>query len=129
MDGKVDGKAGWERLCALATAEVEATLAALPEPLQKRAQTLPVTLERVPNDGLQADGIEVDTLGLFVGPEFAEEGQVPMPSQIILFVENVWEYVEGDEKAFREEIRVTFLHELGHFFGLDEEDLADRGLE
>ncbi len=126
---KMDWNKDREKLCALATAEIEATLAALPEPLRNRAEKLPVTFERLPNEGLQADGIKVDTLGLFTGSEFAEEGQVPMPSQIILFLENVWEYAEGDENAFRDEIRVTFLHELGHFFGLDEGDLADRGLE
>ena len=27
------------------------------------------------------------------------------------------------------EIRTTLLHETGHFFGLDEEDLAEMGLD
>ncbi|HEU0040620.1 MAG TPA: hypothetical protein VFR76_15245, partial [Verrucomicrobiae bacterium] len=71
----------WKKLAALALAEVEATLAALPAPLREQAQKLPVTFERRPNHALQADGIEPDTLGLFVGPEFAEEDAVPMPPQ------------------------------------------------
>jgi len=49
------------------------TLAALPAPLRERAQALPVTFERHPNAALRRDGIEPDTLGLFVGPEFGEE--------------------------------------------------------
>jgi predicted Zn-dependent protease with MMP-like domain len=122
-------KDDWEKLCMVATAEIEATLAALPKPLQARAEKLPVTFERVPNTDLQADGIEVDTLGLFTGAELVEEGEVLLPAQIILFLENLWDYAEEDENAFREEIRVTFLHELGHFFGLDEGDLTARGLE
>ncbi len=122
-------KDDWEKLCMVATAEIEATLAALPKPLQARAEKLPVTFERVPNADLQADGIEVDTLGLFTGAEPVEEGEVLLPAQIILFLENLWDYAEEDENAFREEIRVTFLHELGHFFGLDEGDLTARGLE
>jgi predicted Zn-dependent protease with MMP-like domain len=122
-------KGDWEHLCKVTTAEIETTLVALPKPLQARAEKLPVTFERVPNVGLQADGIESDTLVLFTGAEFAEEGEVPLPAQIILFLENLWDYVETDENAFREEIRVTFLHELGHFFGLDEGDLEARGLE
>jgi predicted Zn-dependent protease with MMP-like domain len=125
MDKTMD----WKRVCEVATTEIEATLAALPGPLRARAETLPVTFERVPNAGLQADGIESDTLGLFAGAEFAEEGEVVMPPQIILFLENVWEMVEGEEKGFREEVRVTFLHELGHFLGLDEGELTVRGLE
>ena len=39
----------WKRLHALAWAEVQATLAALPAPLRERAQALPVTFERWPN--------------------------------------------------------------------------------
>jgi predicted Zn-dependent protease with MMP-like domain len=119
----------WEKLEALALAEVEATLAALPAPLREQAQKLPVTFERRPNHALQADGIAPDTLGLFVGPEFAEEDAVPMPPQIILFLENIWEQAEADEEFFRDEVHTTFLHELGHYLGLDEEGLTERGLE
>ena len=122
-------KTGWEKLCAFALAEVEATLAALPKPLRERAQKLPVIFERQPSADLQADGIEPDTLGLFTGPEFADEEDVPLPPQIILFLKNLWDYSEDDEKIFRKEVRKTFLHELGHYLGLDEADLTERGLE
>lgn len=119
----------WEKLFAVASAEVEKTLVALPKPLRERAEKLPVTLERQPNAGLQADGIEPDTMGLFSGPEFADEENVPMPPQIILFLENIWDVAETNEKHFREEVRTTFLHELGHYLGLDEDELTERGLE
>jgi predicted Zn-dependent protease with MMP-like domain len=119
----------WEKLCWVASGEVEATLAALPKPLRERAEKLPVTFERQPNADLQADGIEQDTLGLFTGPEFADEGDVPLPPQIILFLENLRDFAEGDEAIFREEVRTTFLHELGHYLGLDEDEIAGRGLE
>jgi predicted Zn-dependent protease with MMP-like domain len=119
----------WEKLCAVALAEVEVTVSALPKPLRERAEKLPVTFERQPNGDLQADGIEPDTLGLFAGPEFAEEGNVPLPPQIILFLENLWDFAEGDEVIFREEVRRTLLHELGHYLGLDEDELTERGLE
>jgi len=119
----------WEKMCRLASGEVETTLAALPEPLRERVGKLPVTFERQPNAGLQADGIEPDTLGLFTGPEFADEGNVPLPSQIILFLENLWNFSEGNEAIYCEEVRTTFLHELGHYLGLDEDKIARRGLE
>ena len=119
----------WEKMCAVASEEVEQTLAALPKPLRERVKQLPVTLERIPNTDLQADGIEPDILGLFTGAEFAEEGHVPMPPQIILFLENLWDLAGGDERVFCEEIRTTFLHELGHYLGLDEDELTERGLE
>jgi len=122
-------RAEWKKLRALALAEVETTLAALPEPLRERAERLPVTFERVPNAGLQADGIEADTLGLFTGAEFADEGNVPLPPQIILFLKNLWDFAEGDEAIYRDEIHTTYLHELGHYLGLDEDELTERGLE
>ena len=119
----------WKKMQALALAEVEATLEALPKPLRERAEKVPVTFERQPNAGLQADGIEPDTLGLFTGPEFADEGNVPLPPQIILFLENLWDFAEGDEEIFRDEVHTTFLHELGHYLGLGEDELTERGLE
>jgi predicted Zn-dependent protease with MMP-like domain len=121
--------ANWKKLQALASAEVEATQAALPKPLRERAEKLPVTFERQPNAGLQADGIEPDTLGLFTGPKFADEENVPLPPQIILFLENIRDFAGGSEEFFREEVRTTFLHELGHYLGLDEDELTERGLE
>jgi predicted Zn-dependent protease with MMP-like domain len=121
----------WPRLHALALEEVKATLAALPAPLRERAQPLPVTFERRPNAAHRRDGIEPDTLGLFVGSEFAyeETSTLPLPPQIILFLENIWDQAEADEALFREEVRTTYLHELGHYLGLDEDDLFERGLE
>ena len=120
----------WEHWLALAQAEVEETIASLPEDLRTRAQVLPVTYEPRPGRALVRDGIEPDTLGLFVGPDFASEehpGAV-LPPQILLFLENIREMVEADEEAFREEVRTTLLHELGHYLGLDEDDLENRGL-
>jgi predicted Zn-dependent protease with MMP-like domain len=114
-----------------AAAEVEATLTELPAELREKAQALPVTFERVPNRAHVHDGIAPDTLGLFVGPEFSFEGTSasPLPPQIILFLENLWDFAEGDEEFFRDEVHTTYLHELGHYLGLDEDDLFDRGLE
>jgi predicted Zn-dependent protease with MMP-like domain len=121
----------WKQLHALALEEVETTLAELPAPLLERARALPVTFERKPNAAQCRDGIEPDTLGLFVGPEFAfeETTALPLPPQIILFLENIRDMAEGDEEIFREEVRTTYMHELGHYLGLDEDDLFDRGLE
>ena len=119
----------WEHLRRLAEREVERTLASLPRALRERAQQLPVTLEPVPNAGLVEDGIAPDTLGIFTGAEHAEEEHIPLPPQIILFLENLWDFAEGDEAIYREEVRTTYLHELGHYLGLDELDLEERGLD
>ncbi|MBI3415440.1 MAG: metallopeptidase family protein [Verrucomicrobia bacterium] len=120
----------WNFLLKLAEAEVVDTLARLPAPLRSQAVSLPIRYEPQPNTHLLRDGIEPDTLGLFVGPDFAESGVTgELPSQIILFLENIWDAAEGDDEIYREEVQTTLLHELGHFLGLDEIDLEDRGLE
>ena len=121
----------WEHLKKLAAAEVESTLAALPAPLRQRAAVLPVTFEHVPNTAFVAEGIDPDTLGVFTGPAFADEDHSasPVPPQIILFLDNLWDFAEHHEEIFSDEVHTTYLHELGHYLGLDEEDLFDRGLE
>lgn len=121
----------WNRLRELALDEVEATLDDLPEPLRAEARELPITFERRPSRARQADGIAADTLGLFVGPDYAdrEVSASPIPPQIILYLENLWEQVEGEEEFFLDEVHTTLLHELGHYLGLDEEGLTERGLE
>lgn len=118
-------------LRGLAQREVLATIRRLPASLRERAQQLPVTYEPRPNEAILADGFEPDLLGLFVGPAFQDEetSQVDLPSQIILFLENLWDFAEEDEDTYREEVRTTYLHELGHYLGFDEQDLEDRGLE
>jgi predicted Zn-dependent protease with MMP-like domain len=122
--------ADWPELLQMAQAEVSETLSHLPEPLRTRARDLPVTYEREPGPALEHDRIAPDTLGLFVGEEYAETGQTlaPMPAQIILFLVNLWDYAEGDPDIYREEVQATYLHELGHYLGLGELDLDDRGL-
>jgi predicted Zn-dependent protease with MMP-like domain len=123
--------ADWDKLVLMAQEEVRRTLDALPKGLRAEAGSLPVVFDHRPNQALQDDGIESDTLGVFLGAPFAEAEHAggEIPAQIILFLENIWEMVEGDEEFYREEIRTTLLHELGHYLGLDEEDLEERGLE
>jgi predicted Zn-dependent protease with MMP-like domain len=103
----------------------------LPGPLRAHAVALPITLEQRPNQAQLEEGIEPDTLGLFIGSEFAFEpsSSVPLPPQIILFLENIWAEAEADPGIFREEVHTTLMHELGHYLGLAEDDLFDRGLE
>ncbi|MFA6544460.1 MAG: metallopeptidase family protein [Limisphaerales bacterium] len=120
----------WSRLLSLAQEEVRATLDELPPELRARALPLPVVYERVPGGELLADGIEPDTLGLFVGEAFpdGEGGPSPLPPQIILFLENLRDFAEGDEEVYLDEVHITYIHELGHYLGLNEEELEERGL-
>ena len=119
----------YRQMVRLAEAEVERAQSDLPDDLLKEAQSVPVILEPRPGDELVANGIEPDLLGLFSGHAYPDEaGYPPAPPQVFLFLENLWGYSEEDETTFAEEVRITYLHELGHYLGLEERDLEARGL-
>ncbi len=120
------------RLVVIAQEVVAKVLRRLPPEVREAAAIVPVCSEPQPNPALLADGCEPDILGLFVGHEHGAEwhgGDLPLPPQILLFLDNLWDYAEGDEAVFRDEVRLTYLHELGHYLGWDEDEIAARGLE
>lgn len=109
---------------------VTETLGQLPADLRAAAQSVPVCLEDWPDDALVDDGLDPDILGLFVGaPRHEQEYAAGPPPQIILFLENILEESADVGTTFEEEVRRTYLHELGHYLGLDEEDLTERDLD
>lgn len=119
------------RLLEIARHVVAAAQRRLPPEIRAVAEAVPVTFESAPNDAILAEGWEPDILGLFVGhSHLGEHAELqPLPPQILLFLDNIWDYAEGDEAVFRDEVRLTYLHELGHYLGWDEDEIARRGLD
>lgn len=119
------------RLTQIAADTVGAAQRQLPPELRVLAKGVAVHYEIAPSDELIAEGFEPDILGLFTGSphgtELADDN--PAPPQILLYLESLWEFAEGDFDIFREEVRVTYLHELGHYLGWDEDQLTARGLD
>ena len=66
--------------------------------------------------------------------DLLDEVAVMVPPTIMLFRVGIvaeaggWDQPDALERI-REEIRITLLHEIGHQFGLDEDDLARLGYE
>ncbi len=121
-----------KKLERMAQLELEALQRELPPEMAVRAREVPVVMSARPTcKMMDEDGLDPDLLGLFVGPNHVEglEGGDPLPPGILLFLGNLWAYAEGDKGVYREEVRVTYYHELGHYLGLEEGDLEDRGLE
>jgi len=115
----------------LADQEVAAVCAALPPDLRDCLAGLSITLEPHPEPDEQSEeGDDENLLGLFVGASFADAADdlEPLPGAIRLYVENIRDEAEDDPVRFRQEVRDTLLHELGHYLGLDEDGLAARGL-
>jgi predicted Zn-dependent protease with MMP-like domain len=103
----------------------------LPADIRALARGVAVHYEQTPGEDVIAEGFEPDILGLFTGSphgtEFSQE--TPAPPQILLYLDSLWDFADGDVDVFREEVRVTYLHELGHYLGWDEDQLAARGLD
>ena len=124
-------KTSGERLITIAEQTVASLQRRLPAGVRDLAAAVPVIYYDLPSPEILGAEFDPDILGMFVGePYSAEHGSTnAVPAHILLFLENIHDEAEGDLDRFRREVRVTYLHELGHFLGWDEEDLELRGLD
>ncbi len=127
LDGK-EPKPSWtlseERMQKL----VERVLGELPERASELLSSVPVVVESRPTRAQVQEGLDPRALGLFAGPSEDLEGNTPRLQQITLYTRNL-ERASASVEDLQEEVRVTLLHETGHFFGLDESALAELGLD
>lgn len=127
---------------------LEQVLEALPPRLHDLLQEAPLIVDDRPSARLLEDlGLDDDEMlcGLHSGTPLTERSvdqSADEPETIHLFREGIidhaggWEPFEdedgtwvGGEDDVLGEIRITLLHEIGHHFGLDEDDLAELGYE
>ena len=120
----------WKLRLKIADAEVRRVMDALPGDVGALAQSIPICFETRPPPSLAKDGWSADLLGLFVGSpySFCMEESDALPPQILLYLDNLWEFAQERPEVYREEVRTTYLHELGHYLGFEEQDLAERDL-
>jgi predicted Zn-dependent protease with MMP-like domain len=71
-----------------------------------------------------------DLFGLYEGVPLPERGDDAgsLPDKITIYRRPLQEEFP-DARELEREIRITVLHELGHYFGLDEDRLAELGYE
>ena len=102
---------------------VRSALDTLPPHLAAALRNVAVVVEEENPD-------DPDLYGLFDGVPLTEGGPAPgeLPNRIAVYRRPLEEDFP-DAQELREEIRVTVLHELGHYFGLDEDRLAELGYE
>ena len=108
-----------------AEAEAERALAGLPADIRDKLGNILISLEARP-----VRGDDDDLLGLFTGWTYGEklEESDPMPPSVRLFIENLRREADDNPRRFREEVRTTLLHEIGHYLGLDEDGLDALGI-
>lgn len=102
---------------------VRAALDELPPHIAEALQNVAVVVE-------DENPEDPDLLGLYHGVPLPERGDMAgaLPDRISIYRIPLEEsFPDPDE--LREEIRITVLHELGHYFGLDEDRLAELGYD
>jgi predicted Zn-dependent protease with MMP-like domain len=111
---------------------VELALETLPEQFAEFLEEVPIEIRDRPSRKMLRDvGLGEDNvlLGLYVGRPMTErsvEDSGRMPDVIYIFQEHV-ELISNSEESLVEEVRTTVLHEIGHHFGMSEEDLDELG--
>lgn len=111
---------------------VEQALRSLPEQFAEILEEVPIEIrDRPTRQQLKSVGLTEDELllGLYTGtalPDRSVDLGVRLPDKIFLFKHNI-ESVCDSEEHLKQEVRKTVLHEIGHHFGLDEDDLDKLG--
>lgn len=114
----------------LIAATVERTLDELPSELREKLGPVPILVQPRPDRALVADGVDARLLGLFDGAtaeELAGSDAPLTPTRVLIFSHNLAGTFE-DAATLEAEVVTTVLHEIGHFFGLDEDDMQRLGL-
>ena len=92
---------------------VRRALESLPPELAAKLENVAVVVEESNPD-------EPDLYGLFEQPEY-------LPARIAIYRRPLEDDFRGDDAALENEIRITVLHELAHYFGIDEARLDELG--
>ena len=111
--------------------EARRILDSLPQEYRERLGNVLVVLEPRPSRALVEEGFDPRAYGLFEGLDHAAHLNHALSTQItriVLFSTNLHADFP-DPEDLMEEVRVTVLHEVGHYFGLDEDDMVRLGLE
>ncbi len=106
-------------------------LADLPRSIREYVENVPVLIHDFPDEDLLGrENVSPQILGIFIGvprTEAAVTAQAQDLDRVILFKKNL-EKICRTRVELVEQIQVTVKHEIGHYLGLDEDDLERLGL-
>ena len=106
---------------------VERALERLPEEFAQLLDNIAVVLEDEPEPELKREmgmALEEELLGLYLGVPFGERNTTysALPDQVVLY-RGPLVRVSRNRRELLREVRETVQHELGHYFGLDDEEM------
>jgi len=103
----------------------------LPRSVREYIENVPVLVEDYPDPQLvQVERVSPQILGIFVGVPRTEAQvteHVPSLDRVVIYKKNL-ERVCRDRDELVEQIQITVRHEIGHYLGLDENDMERLGL-
>ncbi len=111
---------------------VEGAIAALPDQFRQAFEVVRIEVRDRPTpEQLQSVGLADEDLllGLYEGVPLTErsiDDTGRMPDVIYIFHEDLEDACDSEDQL-AEEVRITLFHELGHYFGMDEDDLDRLG--
>jgi len=109
---------------------VEEAMDELPGPFAARVENVVVVVERTPDGRTRADlGLGPGDLlmGLYQGvplPERSVEVPPLMPDRIVIYQDPIVA-VSRDPETIKRQVRQTVIHEVGHYFGLSDSEMAE----
>ena len=112
---------------------VREAVAELPPGLLARVDNVEIVVERRPtamDRKIAGIGPRSLLLGLYHGVPLTARGEsynLVLPDKISIYQESIEAICETDDEM-REQIRKTVLHELGHYFGIDDDRLHELGM-
>jgi predicted Zn-dependent protease with MMP-like domain len=113
--------------------EVGRVIDRLPRSFREQLRNVEFVVEQRPSiELLRAEGLDPrhDTLyGIYQGVPLPDRSSLDpplLPDKITIFAEPLLEDFP-DPEELREEVRLTVLHEIAHYFGMDEEEIEDLG--
>jgi predicted Zn-dependent protease with MMP-like domain len=113
--------------------EVARVIDGLPRRFREQLQNVEFVVEKRPRAALlAAEGLDPhrDTLfGIYQGVPLPERSALDpplLPDKITIFSEPLGETFP-DLEELRAQIRLTVLHEIAHYFGMDEEQIEELG--
>jgi len=107
---------------------VKEAFLAIPRHFRERLENVEVVIEDEPSPELLAEmgfGPDETIFGLYQGTPLTERGWAhgnTLPDRIVIYHRPLEEAFEDEDEMF-EEICLTLIHEAGHFFGLNEEEI------
>lgn len=106
---------------------VEEAVDSLPRAFRERIENVAVMVEERPPRRRSSRASSRTLLGLYHGVPLKERGSYygNTPPDVIVIYQGPIERISTSDEEIREHVREVVLHEVGHYFGLSEEELRE----